>query len=283
MDIQTLLDDDLSIATLPGVYHQFQEAMASDNTSFREIGEIILYDSGLTARLLKIVNSAYYGFSEPIEKITDAISVVGTEQLSYLVLSTVVTGKFKSIPESVLNMESFWQHSIACGLIARELASYKSSLEPEKFFVAGMLHDIGQIILCSKLPLLSMKFLLDLQSQSGQIDFLEKEELGFDHADLGASLLKKWKLSDFHVEMVAFHHKPHHSPHFAFEASILNFADDLANSMQLGSSGEKPVSPKFVEEVWENLGISEKISLLDLKKKIYKTYDETVSLFLQAN
>ena len=209
--------------------------------------------------------------------------MVGTEQLSYLVLSTVVTDKFKSIPKSVLNIESFWEHSIACGLIARELASYKSNLEPEKFFVAGMLHDIGQIILCSKLPLLSMRFLLDLQSQSEQIDFLEKEELGFDHADLGASLLKKWNLSDFHVEMVAFHHKPNLSPHFAFDASILHFADVLANTMQLGSSGEKPVSPKIEEETWKSLGMSEKISLFDLKQKISKTYDETVSLFLQAS
>ena len=283
MDIQTLLDDDFSVATLPGVYHQFQEAMTCDNTSFAKIGEIILHDSGLTARLLKIVNSAYYGFSEPIEKISDAISVVGTEQLSQLVLSTVVTDKFKSIPESVLNMESFWEHSIACGLIARELASYKSNLDPEKFFVAGMLHDIGKIVLCSKLPLLSMRFLLDLQSQSEQIDILEEEELGFDHADLGASLLKKWNLSDFHVEMVAFHHKPNHSPHFAFEASILHFADVLANTMQLGSSGEKPVSIKLVEEAWENLELSEIISLLDLKQKISETYDETVNLFFQAS
>ncbi|MBC8282178.1 MAG: HDOD domain-containing protein [Nitrospinae bacterium] len=283
MDIQTLLDDDLSIATLPGIYHQFQEATASENTSFAKISEIILHDSGLTAHLLQIVNSAYYGFPEPIEKISDAISVVGTEQLSYLVLSTVVTDKFKSIPESVLNIESFWEHSIACGLIARKLAYYKSNLDPEKFFVAGMLHDIGQIVLCTKLPLLSMKFLLDLQSQSKQIDYLEKEELGFDHAELGASLLKKWNLSDFHVEMVAFHHKPNQSPNFAFEASILNFADLLANSMQFGSSGEKPVSQKLEEEAWERLGISDQISLFELRQNISDTYDETVSLFLQAS
>ncbi len=283
MDIQTLIDDDLPIATPPGVYHQFQEAMATDDASFDKFGEIILHDSGLTARLLQIVNSAYYGFSEPIEKISDAISVVGIEQLSHLVLSTVVTDKFKSIPESVLNMESFWEHSIACGLIARELASHRNNLDPEKFFVAGMLHDIGQIVLCSKLPLLSMKFLLDLQSQSEQIDVLEKEELGFDHAELGASLLKKWNLSDFHVEIVTYHHTPSQSPNFAFEASILHFADVLANNMQFGSSGEKPVSIKLEEEAWENLGMSGKISLSDLKKKISKIYDETVNLFFQIS
>ena len=109
------------------------------------------------------------------------------------------------------------------------------------------------------------------------------EELGFDHADLGAGLLKKWNLSDFHVEMVAFHHKPKHSPNFAFEVSILYFADVLASTMQLGSSGEKPVFLKFEEEAWGNLGISDQISLFDLKQKVAVTYDETVSLFLQPS
>jgi HD-like signal output (HDOD) protein len=182
-------------------------------------------------------------------------------------------------------MKSFWKHSIACGLIVRELATYKSNLDPEKFFIAGMLHDVGQIILCSKLPLLSLKILLDLQSQSEQIDILKKEELGVDHADLGASLLKIWNLSDFQVEveMVAFHHKPNHSPHFVFEASILHFADVLANTMHLGKSGEQSVSPKLEKETWVNLGISEKVSLINFKKKIYEIFDETVSLFLQAN
>ena len=282
MDIQDLLDDDASIASLPGVYHQFQEAMSSTNSSFAEIGEIILYDSGLSARLLQIVNSAYYGFPDRIDKISHAISIVGTAQLSDLLLSTVVMDKFNSIPNSVINMESFWQHAIACGLIARKLASYNENLDPEKIFVAGMLHDIGQVILCTKLPLLSMKILLDLQSQNEQIDILENEELDFDHAELGAKLLKKWNLSDFHIEVTSFHHKPHQAPNYSFEASLIYFADILADTMQLGSSGEKPVSSNLEEETWENLNFSEQISLFELKGKIAEAYDETLSLFLQT-
>ena len=114
MDIQDLLDNDLSIVSIPRVYYQFQEAMCNKNTSFAEIGEIIIHDSGLTARLLRIVNSAFYGFPGKVEKIYHAIGWIGTDQLSGLILSTVVLDKFKSIPDSVINMESFWQHSIAC-------------------------------------------------------------------------------------------------------------------------------------------------------------------------
>ena len=125
-----------------------------------------------------------------------------------------------------------------------------------------------------------MKFLLDLQSHSERINYLEKEKLGFDHADLGARLLKKWNLSDFHIEIVLFHHKPKHSPHFALEASTRHFSDVLANTIQFGTSVKKPFSSKLEEK---NLGKSENISLFDLKQKIPETCDETVSLFLQTN
>jgi len=132
--------------------------------------------------------------------------------LSDLILSTVVLDKFKSIPDSVINMESFWQHSIACCLIARELASYNENLEPEKFFVAGMLHDIGQIILCTKLPELTLKILLDNHTEPKPLHITEFHELGFDHTELGGKLLKKWNLSEFHVETTAFHHNPKPCP-----------------------------------------------------------------------
>ena len=282
LDIQDLLDDDISIASLPRVYHQFQEAMCDKNTSFTEIGKIIIHDSGLTARLLGIVNSAYYGFPAKIEKISHAIGWIGTDDLSNLLLSTVVIDKFKSIPDSVINMESFWQHSIASGLIARELASYTETLEPEKYFIAGMLHDIGQIVLCKKLPELTLKILLDNQTQPKQLHIAEFEELGFDHAELGGRLLEKWNLSEFHVEITTFHHDPNRAPNYSLGASILYFADILANTMKLGSSGESTVPPVIDEEAWERIQLPEQIRLTDLKEKIYKAYDETVGLFLQV-
>jgi hypothetical protein len=101
--------------------------------------------------------------------------------------------------------------------------------------------------------------LLVLQFRSEQIDILEKEELRFDHADVGVNLLKIWNLSGFHMKMVTFHQKINHSSHFS---------DVLAYTMQWGKSGEQPFSPKLQEEPWENLKIFDKISLFDLNKKI---------------
>ena len=281
MDILALLDNEPSLASLPAVYCQLQEAMSDANSSFSDIGDVILYDSGLSAHLLKIVNSAYYGFSEKVETVSHAIGVIGTKQLSDLMLTTVVIDKFKSIPESAINMESFWKHSIACGLIARELASQKGDLEPEKFFTAGMLHDIGQIILCMELPDLTLKLMLELQTQSEPLHVLEQEELGFDHAELGGKLLDKWNLSQFNVETTMFHHYPSYAPHYSLETSIIYLADILANTLELGCSGETSVPDTLDEEVWERVQLPERIKLSELREKIRAAYDEIVSLFLQ--
>ena len=168
------------------------------------------------------------------------------------------------------------------GLIARKLASYNENLVPEKFFVAGMLHDIGQIVLCTKLPELTLKILREIESQPKPLHFAEIEEFGFDHAELGGRLLKKWNLSEFHVKTTTFHHDPNRAPNFTLEASIVYLADILANTMELGSSGESTVPSIIDEETWRRLQLPDRISLSDLKAKIYKTYDETVSLFLQV-
>jgi HD-like signal output (HDOD) protein len=281
LDILTLLDDDSSLVSFPSVYTQFQEAMADEDTSFSEIGDIIVYDAGLSARLLRIVNSAYYGYPQKIETISHAIGLIGTRQLSDLMLSTIVIDKFKSIPKSMINMESFWQHSIACGLIARELASQKGNLDPEKLFTAGMLHDIGQIILCLKLPQLSLRIQMELQTRQEPLQELEREELGFDHAELGGRLLNKWNLAEFHVETTTFHHEPGNAPNYSLETSIIYLADILANTMKLGCSGESKIPSILDEDVWKSVQLPERINLSDLREKIQSSYDETVNLFLQ--
>lgn len=152
MDIQELFKDETTIPSLPEIFYQFKQAIDDPESSFEEIGEIISNDPGLTARLLKIVNSAFFAFPQQIETISHAIGIVGREQLNDLVLSTVVMAQFKDIPQNLIDMESFWRHSIACGLSARIIASQKREANPERFFVAGLLHDIGLVVMCNKLP-----------------------------------------------------------------------------------------------------------------------------------
>jgi len=129
---------------------------------------------------------------------------------------------------------------------------------------------------------LTLKILLNIQHEPKPLHIVEFEEFGFDHAELGGKLLKKWNLSEFYVETTAFHPYPNLAPNYSLETSILYFADILANTMKLGSSGESTVPPIIDEEAWEKLQLPNQIRLSDLKEKIYAAYNEIVSLFLQV-
>jgi HD-like signal output (HDOD) protein len=136
MEIQELFSTGVKIPSLPDVYYEFKDAMDDPEGSFDEISNVIATDPGLTVRLLRIVNSAYFEFPSKIETISHAIGVVGLDQLNNLVISTVIMDQFKGIPDSVINMNSFWKHSIAYGLAAKIISSHNGEINTEKFFVA---------------------------------------------------------------------------------------------------------------------------------------------------
>ena len=131
-----------------------------------------------------------------------------------------------------------------------------------------MLHDIGQIILCLKLPQLSLQIQMELQPRQEPLQELEPEELGFDHAELSGRLLNKWNLTDFHVETTTFHHEPGNAPNYSLEASIIYLADILANTMKWGCSDESKIPSILDENVWEIVQLPDRINLSDLRDQI---------------
>ena len=118
IDIQDLINENEPLASLPNTFYKLREVVDDPGCDFDDIAEIISVDPSLTPRLLKIVNSAFYGFRGEIESVFHAMGVVGTEQLMQLVLATTVVEQFKGIPKDLVDMEYFWKHSVSCGLAA---------------------------------------------------------------------------------------------------------------------------------------------------------------------
>jgi len=280
VEIQELFQGDVEIPTLPEVYYDFKEVMEDPDGSFEKISEIISTDTGLTVRLLKIVNSAFYAFPSQIETISHAISVVGLEQLNNLVLSTVVMDRFKGIPDSVINMESFWKHSIACGIGARVIASHKKEINTERYFVAGMIHDIGRLVIALAAPFSILSVFMRCKSEEISLHEAEKDILGFNHTDVGQLLLKNWQLPEFHQNVVGNHH--HGSSSINLEAGILNLADHIANELKLGDSGEGLFPPALDEEILGQLQLPEDLDIEKIKEEVEQLYNSTSSIFLQA-
>jgi HD-like signal output (HDOD) protein len=280
MKIEELFSADVQIPSLPDVYYKFKDAMDNPEGSFEEISDIIATDPGLSVRLLRIVNSAYFGFPSKIETISHAIGVVGLEQLNNLVISTVIMERFKGIPDSVMNMDSFWRHSVACGLAAKIISSHSGEINTERFFVAGMLHDIGRLIIALTVPFNILSVFMRCKSENISVQESEKDILGFTHADIGKHLLKTWGLPVFLQEVVGNHHQPEKNSTFAKEASIVHVGEHIVNTLGLGDSGENQFPSPMNQTAWKRLELQ--ISREGLGKEISKDINSTLQVFLQA-
>jgi putative nucleotidyltransferase with HDIG domain len=264
-------------ASPPILYYQLREKLDDPNSSFEDLAAIIKTDTAMSARLLKIVNSAFYGFDEKVDTLTHALNIIGTEQLTDLALAAIVTSKFKGIPRDLINMETFWMHSIACGIAARKIAKLMADVEAEKLYLGGMLHDIGSLILFKESPEDARKILERCKETQENLFKVEKEVLGYDHAEVGALLLTEWKLSEGLVEMVKYHHQPAKAGDYLKETCVIARADTLVYQMKIGNSGE-PGVPELDPKVSEVVSIPDEI-INQLQEEIAVQVDDTVRMF----
>ena len=246
------------LSTVPIVYAKLSEAINSPRSSVGYISTIIGQDASLTARLLRVVNSAFYGFPRKIDTISRAVLVVGTQQLRDLALATSVMKLFKKIPEKYVTMESFWRHSVSCGVAARTIAGYCREPNVERFFVAGILHDIGKLIIYDRMPDKSDVILKRAMESNELVYKVEQDIIGFDHAAVGGALIKAWRLPSNLEEVVMSHHAPILSTRYLRDASIIHVADAIVHAMQLGCSGEQ-FMPPVNEQAWKSLELSQEI------------------------
>ncbi len=250
-----LIERTSTVYSLPLFYERLNEAINHPRTSIDDIGKIITEDQGLTARLLRLANSPMFGYFGKVDSISKAVTIIGTQQLRDLALAASVMGIFKGIPEELLSMASFWRHSIACGIVARALASWRREANVERFFVAGMLHDIGQLIIATILGDLVRQMIEETQQSGGLFYDVELKRLGFDHAEAGGALLKEWKIPANIADPVAFHHRPGRSEQFPMEVSLIHLADIICQAFEFGQSCERFVPP-LDAAAWDRLGMT---------------------------
>lgn len=281
MNITELIQGDDQLATLPEIFYKLNAAIEDPDCTFDDIGEIISIDPALTVRLLRIVNSAFYGFSTQVETVTHALTIIGTDQLTQLVLATSVMNQFKGIPGDLLDMDSFWRHSIAAGLAARSIAALSGEYNVERFFVAGLLHDVGRLVLCIRAPDEIREVFKKAESSGKPLYVEEQDTFGFDHAELGGQLLKAWNLPDRLVEAVSCHHTPLKARVYPEETAVVNLADAIAYSLKLGTSGETIIYSMEAKS-WETIGLPESLYLPMIKDKVDQQFDDVASVFLQA-
>lgn len=257
---KSLIEKVGSLYTLPDVALRVNELLSSDQASNDQLEEIIVHDPALTAQLLKLVNSAYYGFPGKVDTVSRAISMIGRQELRNIVIATSVASTFQDIPEDLVDMETFWYHSITCGVLARQLAEQCKRKERERFFIAGLLTSIGKLILFSQFPEKTGEALSFKDQGEDKVTQAEQRIFGFTYAELGAELLKEWKLPSSIWQLVAAQTDPMNAADNLLDTCILHVAAKIAANIEpcsVKTYDFEDFNPTYLPEAWEKLGLSD--------------------------
>ncbi|MDT8426880.1 MAG: HDOD domain-containing protein [Methyloprofundus sp.] len=264
---ESLVQGSITLFSLPDIYHQIEKMVNDPRFTALEIGQVITKDPALSIRLLKLVNSSFYGFQSRIDTVSRAVAIIGIKDLQNLILATSVVDVFNDIPCDLVDMTDFWMQSVQCGVIAKLLAKESSVLHAERLFLAGLLHKIGALVLYQKLPELSAKVLKLADYNAELVPVIEQEMMGFTFADVGGELVKLWALPDSLHEAIAYQLNPEMALAHRLDAQILHIATVFCTALAYEQDS--------VNELWAKIP-RERRSIISLDQGLL------FSLLLQA-
>ena len=216
------------LPTLPRTVLKITELVNDPKSSARDLARIITDDQVLAARLLKLVNSSFYGFPQRISTITGAIVLLGFDAMRNLLLTTSVFDIFPNRKKaSQVRQESLWDHSLGCAVGAKVLGNYLRYDKVEELFVSGLLHDIGKIVEMIFMPEAFTQINHLVREENILMITAEERILGYSHADVGKLLAERWNLPSHLVNAIAYHHNPEESFPFAYRAYTCGLAIPL--------------------------------------------------------
>jgi putative nucleotidyltransferase with HDIG domain len=223
---------------LGSINKALQGLLQAEQRYSAHISEIIRRDPSLTSRLLRLVNSVYYGLATPVSSIEEAVFYLGVRQIRQLTTVTPIIEDFQRLSrQCVFPWRQFWQHCIGTAILSREVVSMQQPPVDESDYVAGLVHDVGKIIMAWSFPDHFSE--IHRQAESGQRDLvaIENEVLGIDHAELGALYLERHRLPELMVQAVRYHHRPEEAVSNQLIIASVQIADLLMRNAQIGHSG----------------------------------------------
>lgn len=279
LTLEKLLERSDKLGTMPEIVNRIFEVMDNPKSTATQIGRIINDDPALTARLLKLVNSPFYGFASKVDTVYRAIALIGHQELRSVVLATSAVKIFEGIPSDLVSMPMFWRRSLNTAVVARVLAAFQRQKEIERYFIAGLLHNIGSLVLYLQMPDEMNKALAMQTSEHMPLWQAEDQVMSFNHADVGGALLKKWNLPPVLYQAVTFHLYPEDAPEIYQPASMLVH---LANQIEIEvieplAQGREP--GEIDAGIWQANGLSSDI-LETVLEKAEQQYSASKDIFL---
>lgn len=263
-----LLKGDLQLTSPPAIYFELKKTIDDPRKSIIDAGNIIDKDPALSMRLLKLVNSAFFGFPSRIATISHAITLIGTQELQNLVLSTLIIDRFSMLPNGMLSMHDFWAMSLRSALTAKELAAHWENNEnKEAIFICGLLHEIGKLVFYRRIPELAREVGLLVESTGADEVETERRLIGFDHYETGAELARLWKLPAIISETIEQHCHLDYAGPYQTASSIVRSAN-LIGKMAFYDS----------ETDLAAIGIPDE-QLSDIIDKVHEQFEDIFNIF----
>ena len=238
--LRELISGTVSLPSTPTLYTELMDAVRSSETSVQQLGAIIARDPAMTAKVLQLVNSAFFGFSRSVGNPADAVAFLGVDAIAALALSISAFSLFRPLGARRFSIEHLQAHSLAVASVAREIAKSQKNLRKslvDDAFTAGILHDLGKLMLFCHHPEKYERVLDMAEERKVWPGTAERELLGTTHAEIGGYLLWLWGLPDCVAEAVTFHHNPSACPADHFGAlTAVHVADALVRSASGGAS-----------------------------------------------
>ena len=221
-----------------------RELLDADQRYTSQIAEIIRRDPSLATRLLHMVNAVHRGSTKAPTNIDEAVFYLGVRQIRQLAMLTQIIEDFQKLTQKQsFPWKPFWRHCIATALMTREIINLRQSREDEIDYVAGLLHDVGKIVMASSFPEHFQEIHQRRAEVGGDLMSIEREVLGVDHAELGAMYLRRQRLADVYVEIVEFHHAPELARHHPTVTAAVQVSDMLVRYAKIGDSGNHQPVP----------------------------------------
>lgn len=229
LSIDNLLASADKLPSLPEICLRASEQLEDDSVRVQQIGETVQNDAAISSRILRMVNSVYYGLPNHVSSIAQAVALLGRQRLKQILIGSVLSSVFQRKPGVDFPAQEFWQHSIKTAIIARKLAEdIEDIAEPESLFTAGILHDIGQLIMLDKAYEEMKETRKIAEEKRISVVEAETEIIGLNHAEVGAALIRHWGLPEVLSESVAEHHSLEHHGNYPEAAHVLYLANQLA-------------------------------------------------------
>ncbi len=278
--VETIVEQAEELATLPDIYVRIKLVLDDPTSSHTDIADALSTDSAMTARVLRIANSAFYGRSGQLSTVSGAVGLLGTQQVHDLVLATAVIQTLEDSFPPALRPSVFWRESLLAGSASKLLAEQCGFLDSERMFVAGLLAQVGQVVLFEQLPT-RMLAVAQAAMDSGQpVSELQRQRFGFDYADVGAALFASWQLPAALISPIRYHTDPQATDAVLLEAAIVHIAVALATAETQQRSLDQVITG-LNHQAWEATELSPELLEL-LQREAIALADQLTHVFLNA-